>query len=230
MTPYPGSDDRIGRWPRRRWAIVVRWLANRLVIRPVLRLSLRITVRMPDELRGDSRLPGPVVLVANHGSHLDAPLILGWLPAGRRRVAVGAAADYFFSSRLRAVLTGLLFNTFPVPRPGRGGRVTTDAARLIDDGWSVLIFPEGTRSPDGSIGVFRFGAAALCVRRDLSCVPIGLHGTHDAMPRGRRWPRRGRPPVLVRFGAPLRPVPGESVAAFNQRVDCAVRNLRTPMT
>jgi len=201
-------------------------LANRLLIRPVLRLSLSITVRVAEELRGDARPPGPVVLVANHSSHLDAPLIMSWLPAGWRRVAVGAAADYFFTSRLRAGLTGLLFNTFPVARPGRGfDRAATDACTLIDDGWDVLIFPEGTRSADGSIGVFRTGAAVLCVHRDLFCVPIGLQGTHEAMPRGRRWPRRGRLPVVVRFGAPLRAAPDESVTAFNQRVKSAVRDL-----
>ena len=62
---------------------------------------------------------GPVVFVANHSSHLDTPLILGSLPERfADRVAVGAAADYFFDARWRAALTALFFNAFPVERYG----------------------------------------------------------------------------------------------------------------
>ncbi|WP_329530294.1 1-acyl-sn-glycerol-3-phosphate acyltransferase [Streptomyces sp. NBC_01450] len=98
-------------------------------------------------------LSGPAVFVANHASHLDTPLILGALPRPlASRLAVGAAADYFFTSAVAGMSTALLINAFPVQRSGarRGGRSV--AMSLLDEGWNVLLYPEGTRSVDGSLG------------------------------------------------------------------------------
>ncbi|MGW4985325.1 1-acyl-sn-glycerol-3-phosphate acyltransferase [Streptomyces mirabilis] len=85
-------------------------------------------------------LSGPVVFVANHASHLDTPLILGALPrpiASRR--AVGAAADYFFTSTMTGMSTALLFNAFPVQRSGTRRRGRSVALSLLDEGWNVLL-------------------------------------------------------------------------------------------
>ncbi|WP_203827692.1 lysophospholipid acyltransferase family protein [Actinoplanes palleronii] len=195
-------------------------------MKPLLSATLRISV-----CRHGAPGPSPVVVAANHASHLDTPLILQALPGGPRRTAVGAAADYFYASRLRSAGVRLLFNTFPVRRPARptgpraahGGRA--DADRLLTAGWNLLLFPEGTRSRDGVLGDFRRGAAALCLRHGVPCLPVGVTGTHHAMPRGRRWPRPGRPPVVVHLGAPLTPAPAEDAQAFTGRVAAAVRAL-----
>jgi 1-acyl-sn-glycerol-3-phosphate acyltransferase len=98
-------------------------------------------------------LSSPAVFVANHASHLDTPLILGASPRPlASRLAVGAAADHFFTSAVAGMSTALLFNAFPVQRSGarRGGR--SIAMSLLDEGWNVLLYPEGTRSVDGSLG------------------------------------------------------------------------------
>ncbi len=98
--------------------------------------------------------------MANHASHLDTPLLLLSLPdEWRRRTAVAAAADYFFDTWWRAVGSSLLFNTFPIDR--RGGSMSATPGEVLADGWSLVIFPEGTRSGDGWMHTFRMGAAYL---------------------------------------------------------------------
>src|ERR1044071_7581811 len=106
--------------------------------------------------RGHERfaeLTAPVVLVANHSSHLDTPAILRALPAAwRRRTVVAAAADHFYQHRSVASGVSLLFNTVPVSRSGGGADALEHIQELVGDGWNLLIYAEGTRSRDGSIG------------------------------------------------------------------------------
>jgi 1-acyl-sn-glycerol-3-phosphate acyltransferase len=164
-------------------------------------------------------------MVSNHSSHLDAPLLIGALPRKLARyVAAGAAADYFFDVWWRKGLTALFFNAFPVDRTGLRGKRGM-ATSLLDDGVPLLLFPEGTRSRTGEMGNFKPGAAALCISRDVPCVPVALVGASDAMPRGASWPVKGRPPVYVVFGAPMRPEDGEKAAVFSDRIAKEVRGL-----
>ncbi len=160
-------------------------------------------------------LKHPVIFVANHSSHLDTPTILRAMPRKwRSRTAVAAAADYFYDSRWKARGVALLFNTVPIGRKGGGlGEGATDHVdRLIDEGWNLVMFPEGTRSRDGEVGRVRSGAAVIAAHHGIDIVPIYVSGTHEAMPPGQNWPRRipgrvfsRRHEVEVRFGRPIRP-------------------------
>ena len=167
----------------------------------------------------------PVIFASNHASHLDAPLVLCSLPrAWRERTAVGAAADYFFDVWWRASATALIFNAFPVERAG-GARATRTAIDLLADGWSILVFPEGTRSRDGWMQRFRSGAARLALEHHVPVVPIAIRGSFAAMPRGRGWPRAGRFPVSIRYGPPIRPTGDEDVRAFSSEIHAAIGRL-----
>ena len=208
-------------WSRRRPAQVAREVAQKAGLEPVFRSQVRTRVEGLDVL---SRLEGPVIFVANHASHLDTPLILLSLPdEWRRRTAVAAAADYFFDTWWRAVGSVLLFNTFPIDR--HGGSMSATPGEVLADGWSLVIFPEGTRSKDGWVGRFRMGAAFLACEYHVPVVPIAHRGTFAAMPRGQGWPSRGRRQLTVRFGEPLRPAQGESARDFAPRVKDAVASL-----
>jgi 1-acyl-sn-glycerol-3-phosphate acyltransferase len=199
-----------------------RFVAQRLVLKPVIWRLATVTVLGTENLDGIS---GPYVVVSNHSSHLDAPLIIGALPRRlARSVAAGAAADYFFDVWWRRGLTALFFNAFPVDRTGLRGRKGL-ATSLLDDGVPLLLFPEGTRSRTGEMGSFKPGAAALCISRDVPCLPVAIVGANAAMPYGKNWPEKGRPPVHVTFGEPLRPEDGESVAQFSERIAKEVRSL-----
>ena len=199
-----------------------RFVAQRGVLKPFIWHKADVTVLGAERLDG---MHGPYVAVSNHSSHLDAPLIIGALPGKLGRyVAAGAAADYFFDVWWRKGLTALFFNAFPVDRSGLRGRRGL-ATSLLDDGVPLLLFPEGTRSRTGEMANFKPGAAALCISRDVPCLPIAIYGASEAMPYGRTWPGKGRPPIYVTFGEPMRPDDGESVAGFSERIAKEVRGL-----
>lgn len=202
-----------------------RFVAQRMLLKPLVWSLTSVEVTGLEHVRD---LDGAFVVVANHSSHLDAPLVLCSLPWRLGiKTAVGAAADYFFDARWRSVVTGIVFNAFPVDRQGGRGRAGV-AAELLDDGIPLLVFPEGTRSPDGQMHRFKPGAAALAVSRGVPILPMGLRGAYTAMPRGKNWPARGRPTVHVAFGAPLLPQPGESALALTGRLSEVVRTLVQP--
>ena len=214
-------------WARSGVASAVRQVILSCVLGPLIDLYTRRRIVGRENLSG---LPGPVLFVANHSSHMDTPVILRALPpAWRRRTAVAAAADYFYRVPWIARAVSLAFNTVPVQRKGEG--VAPDAAsqlvRLIDEGWSLLVFAEGTRSRDGTIGRLRAGAAVLAAEHDLAIVPVYVSGTHAVMPPGRKWmdsrrePGRltgGRHPIAVCFGPPIRPREGEHRVEVMERV------------
>jgi 1-acyl-sn-glycerol-3-phosphate acyltransferase len=205
-------------WSRRRPARVAREIVQKGALQPLFHSQVRPHVEGLDVL---DRLQGPVIFVANHASHLDTPLILLSLPdEWRRRTAVAAAADYFFDTWWRAVGSALAFNTMPIER--RGGSLAATPGTILQEGWSLVVFPEGTRSVDGWLGKFMAGAAWLAVEHQVPVVPVAHRGTFAAMPRGQNWPSRGRLDVTVRFGEPMRPLQGESARDFAPRVRDAV--------
>ncbi len=202
---------------------VARFLAQRALLKPLIWSLTRVTVIRSDRLK---ELTGGFVVVANHSSHLDTPLIVGSLPRPLARyLAAGAAADYFFNVWWRRGLTSLFFNAFPVRRSGPD-RSSTNARSLLLRGIPVLIFPEGTRSKDGELGRFKPGAAALAALCDVPCLPVAVIGAHLAHPRGSNWPKRGRFPVGVVFGDPLRLAEGESKGEFAERTRQEIVRLR----
>ncbi|HXR44613.1 MAG TPA: lysophospholipid acyltransferase family protein [Pseudolysinimonas sp.] len=192
-----------------------RFVAQHLVLKPVVWSLVTVTVIGKQNLKG---LGKAFVVVANHSSHLDTPLILGALPRKLSRyLAAGAAADYFFDVWWRRGLTALFFNAFPVDRSGTHPR-RISAKDLLKAGVPLLVFPEGTRSKDGSLGTFKPGAAGLAASAGVPAVPIALIGAHEAHPRGSNWPKAGRLPVAIVFGQPMSALPDESASQFMQRI------------
>jgi 1-acyl-sn-glycerol-3-phosphate acyltransferase len=190
-------------------------------VKNVMRKELTVEVYGLDELR---QLNGPAVIVANHASHLDTAVLLSTLPAKRRRrTAVGVVGDYFFSSWLRSSASAIAFNTFPIQQSG--DVLASTPAKLLAGGWTVVIFPEGSRSRDGFVGPFRIDAAEIAVACQVPVIPAGILGTYAAMPRGSNWPVPGRPRVSVRYGPPIRSRHGETFTEFAPRIFDAVKKL-----
>lgn len=210
------------RWSRQLPARTVREVLQKGALEPALRRNVDLHVHGVDML---DDLTGPVVFVANHTSHMDTPLVLCTLPQRmRRRTAVAAAADYFFDTWWRATSSCLVFNVFPIERRS-SGTLSATPADLLNDGWNLLIFPEGTRSSDGWASQFKLGAAFIALHAGVPVVPVAIRGSFAAMPRGRNWPVPGKLPVTVRYGEPLYPAPGENVRSFGPRVQAAVARL-----
>ncbi|MFF5139613.1 lysophospholipid acyltransferase family protein [Streptomyces sp. NPDC013157] len=204
-----------------------RFIAQRGLLKPLVWSVTSVTVLGRERL---ANVEDSYVVVANHTSHLDTPLIMGALPRRLARyLAVGAAADYFFDVWRRRGLTALFFNAFPVDRTGanaRGvGTRAVSAKALLNRGVPLLIFPEGTRSRDGSLGTFKPGAAALASSAEVPVLPVAVIGAHAAHPRGSNWPKPGRLPVGVVFGEPLTAFPGELRSEFTERIRSAILTL-----
>ena len=198
-------------WARSWLAGFVRENFLRFVLNPLMDYYAARRASGKEKLEG---VKGPVILVANHASHMDTPVILSALPRRlRKRTVVAAAADYFYRNRVVASLVSLIFNTVPIERRGGGGGVSKNGShldKLLDQGWSLLLYPEGTRSRGGMPGPLRRGAAVLAAAHHLTIVPIRVTGTAQAMPPGRLWPKRLRSKpvpkrhrIEVSFGEPI---------------------------
>ncbi len=208
-------------WARTPAAAVVRETVISHILGPAIDVYTHPRVSIDP---GFGVLEPPVIFASNHSSHLDTPIILKSVPRRwRRKTAVVAAADYFYQNRAIASLVSLVFGTIPIER----ARLSRDSMLLINGliqkDWSLLFYPEGTRSRDGSMGRMRSGTGFLAVEYGLPVVPISLKGTYQAMPPGRFWPVHH--PVTVRIAAPVTPMVGEEHRAFTARLQGALDEL-----
>jgi long-chain acyl-CoA synthetase len=170
-------------------------------------------------------IDGPVLFVANHTSHLDSAVLLSAMPVRhRRRVAVAAAADYFFAHPPLGSLVALLLNAFPFSRTTAVRPTLEHCATLLDSRWSILLYPEGTRSITGILGEFKGGVGLLAVELEVPVVPVYLEGLQRILPKGRTVPRRG--PVSVTFGTAMTFEGSTPYGEVALRLEDAVRALQ----
>ncbi|MFP5375196.1 MAG: lysophospholipid acyltransferase family protein [Acidimicrobiia bacterium] len=218
--PRPPVERRTGvhydtSWARRYPARLARALLLDGVTRPLVR---GVASPLVDGLDRIEALEAPAIFAANHNSHVDTPLVLTSLPERfRHRTAVAAGADYFFDRRWKGALWALTINAIPVERIRVSPRSTRLALSLVEDGWSLVIFPEGGRSPDGWGQSHRAGAAYLAVRTGAPVVPVHLAGTRRILKKGARGVRPST--TEVTFGRPLRAGEGESAHDLAGRIE-----------
>jgi 1-acyl-sn-glycerol-3-phosphate acyltransferase len=222
----PKTESKVGAnydtdWARSYPARAARVLLVEGVVRPALGALAAPSVFGLDRLEA---IEGPVVFAANHHSHIDTPLLLSLIPEPwRHHIVIGAAADYFFGNRVTSTLSALVIGAIPIERAKVNRRSADQAAELIDEGWSILIFPEGGRSPDGWGQPFRGGAAYLSARCSVPVVPIHVEGTGRILRKGRNVPQPS--PTTVTFGWPMYPNDGEDSRRFAVRIERAVAEL-----
>jgi 1-acyl-sn-glycerol-3-phosphate acyltransferase len=185
------------------------------VARPEVVGSDRLaTLRTLDE-------PPPLIFAPTHHSHLDTALVISAVPEPwRSKLVVAAAADYFFDKRFKGMVAALALNAIPIDREVTNRTTSDRLRRLVEDGWSLVIYPEGGRSPDGWGQEFKGGAAYLSSRTGAPVVPIFLDGTGAIYGKGMKRPKPGASKIV--FGHPLAPIEGESTRRFNARIEAAV--------
>lgn len=174
---------------------------------------------------------GPRVYFANHASHLDFVMIWSALPsASRHRVRPVAGRDYWSRGRVRRFMSEHVFHAVLIDRgggvahPAAARTSITSMAGALDRGDSLIVFPEGTRSLDGTIGPFKSGLYHLArLRPDVGLVPVLLENTHRVLPKGEALPV----PILTRvvFGSAIHPMAGESKPEFLARARGALIEL-----
>lgn len=230
-------------WP---WWWPVRWARNiftETIMRPLVRFLAAPEVGVPKTIVEDAPIGAaePVLIIANHVSTYDGPLIEYALPGRvRRRMAVAMSGEMledfrhfrnpekpgkplFLPGPLFYFLITALFNVFPLPRQRDFQRSFDHAGEALDRGMNVMIFPEGTRAAEGKLARFRPGIGLLVKQADAAVLPVGIRGLGALKVRGKGWFRSGQ--IEVRVGEPIRFGPDETEAAITERLHGEVERL-----
>ena len=151
-------------------------------------------------IRGSEKIPsqGGGLLLINHQSYLDVPLVGAWL---HRPVSFVARKTLYRIGWLRWVMNHTY--VLPIDRDGTGTDGIRAALQRLRHGFLLALFPEGTRSLDGELGPFRPGVIAILRRTNFPIYPLGISGTFEALPRGSFFVRPKRVRIVV--GTPIRP-------------------------
>ncbi|MGH7948763.1 MAG: 1-acyl-sn-glycerol-3-phosphate acyltransferase, partial [Candidatus Binataceae bacterium] len=160
--------------------------------------------------RGNVPANRNVLVVANHASHLDFGLAGHALGRHGDDLVVLAAKDYFFNTAARRILAANFTTMIPFDRERAQMESLDEAVAQLAAGKSVLMFPEGTRSPDGAVHEFKSGAGYLALRSGVDVLPLLISGTHDVLGKGALIPRRH--PVEVRIGRVITAAALQSIA------------------
>ena len=168
------------------------------------------------------------VYFANHTSHLDAIVVWSALPPQVRAITRPVAAkDYWMAGPIRRYIANRVFNAILIDRTDiKVHHSPVDMmVREMANRYSIIVFPEGSRSPNPEPGEFKSGLFYLCKRRpDLECIPVHIDNMNRILPRGQVLPV----PMLscITFGPPLWLESGEPKNAFLERARQAVRRLK----
>ena len=207
-------------WGMDWWCRMTRGLIQRLLVFPMLRLPYGLKVTGREKLEG---VNGPVLFVSNHNLGLDNPLIIKAIPSSwRRRLAIAGAAA-LWKNPVFWVLNPLLGNGFPIAQTGAVRPSLENMGKILDNGWSVLIYPEGELTVGGPIKPFMNGTGMVAVEGRLPVVPMKLHINRLGSPTG--FPILKRGSVEVRFGEPMAFPPTMAYQDATSEIENAVRAL-----
>jgi 1-acyl-sn-glycerol-3-phosphate acyltransferase len=202
------------------------------MIATALAALARLITRTTIEWRCDPNATGQRVYFGNHSSHLDFVVIWSALPPRLRRLARPVAArDYWEKGAVRRYLAGRVFRAVLIERAKAGAGNTAAAARSIQrmadeigTRYSLIVFPEGTRSLSGEVGPFKSVLFHLSrLRPDLELIPVNLENLHRILPKGKRLPVPMSSRVV--FGPPFRAAT-EAKNAFLEEAREALLQLR----
>jgi long-chain acyl-CoA synthetase len=231
-------------WP---WIRPIQWMRLvflELVMRPLVWfLADPRTEVMDAHLAARGTALRPMLIVANHVTSYDGPLVQSALPARvRRRIAVAMSGEmledyrhfrnpeygrkhgrfYLFGPIAYFLLT-VLFNVFPLPRNRNFQRSFAHAGEALDHGFHVMIFPEGTRSASGELAQFRPGIGLLVKQSNAPVLPVAIRGLGELKKRGRGWFRSGT--IEVRVGQPIQFPIEATEATITERLHREVETL-----
>jgi len=243
-SPDAGAELRPERYvyPRWPWFKPFQWLRSAFieaVMEPLVWLLANPRVVAEGVLT-----PGePMLIVANHVTAFDGPLVQYALPGPmRRRIAAAMAGDmledyrhfrnpgrapgqrrFMFFGPLAYLLVTALFNVFPLPRQRNFQRSFAHAGAALDRGYNVLVFPEGTRSAEGALARFRGGIGLLAKESGAPVLPVAIRGLGELKSGRRRWFRSGA--IEIHVGLPIRFAPDETEPAITARLREEVERL-----
>lgn len=182
---------------------------NRLLMRTVFSLEVCGVERIPAE--------GPCVLTPNHTSLLDPLAVMAALPTGvLNRTYWGGWTGIMFRNAVMRLVSRAL-QVLPIDQSSRPLADIAFGVAALAHGRHLVWFPEGGRSPDGTLQPFQSGIGLMTTAHPAPLVPVWIEGSFEALPTGAWWPRRR--PIRIRFGQPLHPntIAGQSQGADRYR-------------
>ncbi len=164
------------------------------VVSPVLHGYLR------GRIYGAKKVPmeGPLIVVANHASNFDPPLLSSCM---RRPVSYMAKDSLFEVPMLAPAIRA--YGAYPVKRGSADRSAIREALKQLENGWAVGIFLQGVRTPDGRISSPKLGAAMIAAKSQVPLLPVSLWGTEHILVKGSALPKPS--PVTVRVGDLIAP-------------------------
>jgi long-chain acyl-CoA synthetase len=226
--PYSYS---YAQWP---WSTLmrgVRMVFVESIMRPLVKFLAAPNVERA--IKADP--PSPVLIVSNHVTEYDVPLILNALsPRMRHNIAIAMAGEMLRDfrrsrnplERARYWLAVALFNVFPLPQQGNFRASFAHAGLAMDRGFHVLVFPEGRRTPDAQMHDFQSGSGILWTQLGCPALPVYLAGLAQIRAERGRWFRSGR--ITVRIGPLLQLPPNADPKQATALLERSVRNLAEP--
>lgn len=232
---HPGDRHVYPQWPWSFLAMIVRTAFLEGIAMPLVALLAAPRVKKDWACEPDK----PILIVANHVTVFDVPLLFYALGTKmRRRVAIASVGEFlsdlrqgrgpynWFINRAHYYMVTALFNVFPLPQAGDFRASFAHAARAMRRGFHVLIFAEGSRTENGQIQVFQRGSGLLWTELQCSALPVYLGGLWGAKGGLSKWFRSGR--IYTHVGAPITLGPILESRAATGRLEEGVRNLRLP--
>jgi long-chain acyl-CoA synthetase len=234
-------------YPRWAWWKPFPWLRTAFVeavLRPLVWLLANPRIVAPHAAAPNAPMPSaPILIVANHVTAFDGPLVLYALPGPiRQHVSAAMSAEMLADYRhfrnpqhgpkqgrfdvfgpLKYLLLTALFNVFPLSRKRDFQRSFVHAGAAMDHGYNVLVFPEGTRSAEGELGRFRGGVGLLARQSGAAVLPVAIRGLGELKTGQRRWFRSGT--IEVHVGVPIHFSPAETEAGITARLHAEVEKL-----
>ncbi len=219
------------------WPVTwVRWLAHYLLMRPAMILLGWPRIEGRENLRGWN---GPLLVVCNHIAGVDVGFVQTALPAGlRHRIATATGGEALEAlrtpapgrglfggiyDRLQWVLGVSLLNLFPLPREAGFRQSFAYAGEAVDRGYSVLVFPEGRHTVDGTINPFRAGIGLLANNLGIPVLPMRIVGLFEVKRSGKKFARPGK--IHVRIGNPMKFAAGSDAGEIARKLQTAVEAL-----
>ena len=226
--PYP-------RWTMR-WPVTwIRFVVYHFFVLPITLFMCRVRVVGGERL---AEVSGPALFISNHITDIDAGLILSALPLRWRvRLATAMQGELLrewrwptatlpwylrLKSTVAYALSVALFNVFPIPRQSGFRQSFAYAGEAVENGWSILIFPEGTETPNGELQPFKAGIGLLASELNVPVIPIKLQGLFALKQRRELFPKPGT--VSVTFGEPIR-FSNETAEEIRSELERTVREL-----
>ena len=203
-------------WPLSFWFTLFREVLHQTVVFPLLSVRYRARATGLEHLDGLGR---PVLFAANHNAVLGDSMVLAKVTprVWRRQLSFAAAAEITFDKRLTGIVAALVANAFPLSRESAIRASLEHMGRMMDEGWSVVIFPEGEQRLGQPMLPFQSGTGMLAVESRTPVVPVHLVSQPG---------RFGiRPQVSVRFGPALTFAPGTSYIDATSQIEAAVKAL-----